>query len=106
MLARANTYPGASGANNMKSSVRIATCCAILAAAMVRGLSADIPQSSYQLPSAAQVIGYLWHPVNWYRHANTEREVAGHPGDLVFLMTIQPMKSQIFKLPFQFGKPV
>src|SRR5260370_3563916 len=30
----------------MKSSVRIAICCAILATAMVRGLSADIPQSS------------------------------------------------------------
>jgi len=66
-------------ANNMKSSVRIATCCAILATAMVRGLSADIPQSSYQLPPAAQVIGYLLQSVNWYRHVYTERQVASDP---------------------------
>src|SRR5712691_3267281 len=104
MLARANTYPGASGANNMKSSVRIATCCAILATAMVRGLSADIPQSSYQLPSAAQVIGYLLQSVNWYRHVYTERQVASDPGDLVFLNDNQAIESQIVKLSFEFAK--
>jgi len=88
----------------MKSSVRIATCCAILATAMVRGLSADIPQSSYQLPSAAQVIGYLLQSVNWYRHVYTERQVASDPGDLVFLNDNQAIESQIVKLSFQFAK--
>jgi hypothetical protein len=91
-------------ANNMKSSVRIATCCAILATAMVRGLSADIPQSSYQLPSAAQVIGYLLQSVNWYRHVYTERQVASDPGDLVFLNDNQAIESQIVKLSFEFAK--
>jgi len=110
MLARANTYPVvqwqalSSRANNMKSSVRIATCCAILATAMVRGLSADIPQSSYQLPSAAQVIGYLLQSVNWYRHVYTERQVASDPGDLVFLNDNQAIESQIVKLSFEFAK--
>jgi len=88
----------------MKSSVRIATCCAILATAMVRGLSADIPQSSYQLPSAAQVIGYLLQSVNWYRHVYTERQVASDPGDLVFLNDNQAIESQIVKLSFEFAK--
>src|SRR5882724_8393129 len=110
MLVRANTYPVvqwqalSSRANNMKSSVRIATCCAILAAAMVRGLSADIPQSSYQLPSAAQVIGYLLQSANWYRHVYTERQVASDPGDLVFLNDNQAIQSQIVKLSFEFAK--
>src|SRR6266581_9588079 len=104
MLARANTYPGSSRANNMKSSVRIATCCAILATAMVRGLSADTSQSSYQLPSAAQVIGYLLQSVNWYRHVYTERQVASDPGDLVFLNDNQAIQSQIVKLSFEFAK--
>src|SRR6266705_6055959 len=104
MLARANTYPGASGANNMKSSVRIATCCAILVTAMVRGLSADIPQSSYQLPSAAQVIGYLLQSVNWYRHVYTEWQVASDPADLVFVNDNQAIESQILKLSFEFAK--
>ncbi len=88
----------------MKSSVRIATCCAILVTAMVRGLSADIPQSSYQLPSAAQVIGYLLQSVNWYRHVYTERQVASDPGDLVFLNDNQAIESQIVKLSFEFAK--
>src|SRR5260370_39886605 len=88
----------------MKSSVRITTCCAILATAMVRGLSADIPQSSYQLPSAAQVIGYLLQSANWYRHVYTERQVASDPGDLVFLNDNQAIESQIVKLSFEFAK--
>ena len=88
----------------MKSSVRIATCCAILATAMVRGLSADIPQGSYQLPAEAQVIGYLLQSVNWYRHVYTERQVASDPGDLVFLNDNQAIESQIFKLSFEFAK--
>src|SRR5216684_4458314 len=88
----------------MKSSVRIATRCAILATAMVRGLSADIPQSSYQLPSAAQVIGYLLQSVNWYRHVYIERQVASDPGDLVFLNDNQAIESQIVKLSFEFAR--
>jgi len=88
----------------MKSSVRIATCCAILATAMVRGLSADIPQGSYQFPAEAQVIGYLLQSVNWYRHVYTERQVASDPGDLVFLNDNQAIESQIFKLSFEFAR--
>jgi Mechanosensitive ion channel len=88
----------------MKSSLRIATCCAILATAMVRGLCADIPQSSYQLPSTAQVIGYLLQSVNWYRHVYTERQVASDPADLVFLNDNQAIESQIVKLSFEFAK--
>ncbi|HWY53475.1 MAG TPA: mechanosensitive ion channel family protein [Terriglobales bacterium] len=88
----------------MKSSVRIATCCAILAAAMVRGLSADTSQSSCQVPSDAQVIGYLWQSVNWYRHVYTERQVASDPRDLVFLNDNQAIEGQIVKLSFEFAK--
>jgi hypothetical protein len=88
----------------MKSSARILTCCAILATAMVCGLSADIPQSSYQLPSAAQVIAYLLQSVNWYRHVYTERQVASDPGDLVFVNDNQAIESQIVKLSFEFAK--
>jgi Mechanosensitive ion channel len=88
----------------MKSSVRIRTCCAILATAMVGGLSADTSPSSYQLPSDAQVIGYLLQSVNWYRHVYTERQVASDPGDLVFLNDNKAMESQIVKLSFEFAK--
>ena len=88
----------------MKPTVRVATCCAILATATLGGLFADIPQSSYQLPSEAQVIGYLWQSVNWYRHAYTERQVASDPGDLVFLNDNQAIESQIVKLSFEFAK--
>jgi len=93
-----------SKANNMKSSVRIATCCAILATVMVRGLSADTAHSSYQAPSDAQVIGYLLQSVNWYRHVYTERQVASDPGDLVFLNDNQAIEGQIVKLSFEFAK--
>src|SRR5260370_20445225 len=88
----------------MKPSVRIATCCAILATAMVSGLSADIPQSSYRLPSDAQVIGYLLQAVKWYRHVYTKRQVASDPGDLLFLNDKQSIESQIVKLSFEFAK--
>jgi hypothetical protein len=88
----------------MKSSMRIATCCAILATAMVRGLSADTSQSPYQVPPDAQVIGYLWQSVNWYRHVYTERQVASDPRDLVFLNDNQAIEGQIVKLSFEFAK--
>ena len=88
----------------MKSSVRIATCCAILATALVRRLSADTSQSSYQVPSDPQVIGYLLQSVNWYRHVYTERQVASDPGDLVFLNDNQAIEGQIVKLSFEFAK--
>jgi Mechanosensitive ion channel, beta-domain len=91
-------------ASNMKSNVRIVTCCAILATATLSGLSADIPQSSYQLPSDAQVIGYLLQSVNWYRHVYAERQVARDPEDLVFLNDNQAIESQIVKLSFEFAK--
>jgi Mechanosensitive ion channel len=82
----------------------IATCFAIFAIAISRGLSADTTQSSYQLPSDAQVIGYLLQSVNWYRHVYTERQVASDPGDLVFLNDNQALESQIVKLSFEFAK--
>ena len=88
----------------MKSSVRMATCCAILATAMASALSADTPQSSYQLPSDAQVVGYLLQSVSWYRHVYTERQVANDPEDLVFLNDNQAIEGQIVRLSFDFAK--
>jgi hypothetical protein len=91
-----------SKANIMKSSVCIATCCAILTTAMV--LSAGTSPNSYQLPSDGQVIGYLLQSVKWYRHVYTERQVASDPGDLVFLNDNKAIESQIVKLSFEFAK--
>src|SRR6266849_885276 len=68
------------------------------------GLSADTPQNSYQLPSDAQVIGYLLQSVNWYHHVYSERQVASDPQDLVFLNDNQAIESQIVKLSFEFAK--
>jgi len=82
----------------------IVNCCAILAIAISGELSADTTQGSYQLPSDAQVIGYLLQSVNWYRHVYAEREVASDPGDLVFLNDNQAIESQIVKLSFEFAK--
>jgi hypothetical protein len=82
----------------------IVTCCAIFAIAISGGLFADTTQGSYQLPSDAQVIGYLLQSVAWYRHLYTEREVARDPGDLVFLNDNQALESQIVKLSFEFAK--
>lgn len=88
----------------MNRYAHIATCCAIFAIAISRGLSADTTQSSYQLPSDAQVIGYLLQSVTWYRRLYTERQVASDPGDLVFLNDNQVLESQIVKLSFEFAK--
>jgi hypothetical protein len=82
------------------SFVRIA----IFAVAISNWLFADTTQSSYQLPSDAQVIGYLLQSVNWYRHVYTERQVASEPGDLVFLNDNQAIESQVIKLSFEFAK--
>jgi Mechanosensitive ion channel len=79
------------------------SCCAIFAIAISGGLSADTTQGSYQLPSNAQVIGYLLQSVNWYRHVYTERQVASDSEDLVFLNDNQGIESQIVKLSFEFA---
>ena len=88
----------------MNRYAHIGACCAIFAIAVSSGLSADTTQSSYQLPSDTQVIGYLLQSVNWYRHVYTEREVASDPGDLVFLNDNQAIEGQIAKLSFEFAK--
>jgi len=88
----------------MKRYGHIVTCCAIFAIAISGRLSADTTQNSYQLPSDAQVIGYLLQSVNWCRHRYTERQVAGDPGDLVFLNDNQALESQIVKLSFEFAR--
>ena len=88
----------------MKRYGHIVTCCAIVAIAISRGLSADTTQDSYQLPSDAQVIGYLLQSVTWSRHLYIERQVASDPGDLVFLNDNQALESQIVKLSFEFAK--
>ena len=90
--------------NKVSQYARIATYCAIFAIAISGGLSADTPQNSYQLPSDAQVIGYLLQSVNWYHHVYSERQVASDPQDLVFLNDNQAIESQIVKLSFEFAK--
>ena len=82
----------------------IATCCAILAATMAGGLSAGTLQSSYQLPSNAQVIEYLLQSVSWYRHVYAERQVANEPADLLFLDNNQAIEGQIVRLSFDFAR--
>jgi len=88
----------------VKFGACIATCCAIFAATIASGLSADAPQSSYQLPSNAQVIGYLLQSVNWYHHGYAERQVASDPADLLFLNNHQAIETQIVKFSFEFAK--
>jgi len=88
----------------VKFGACIATCCAIFTATIASGLSADAPQSSYQLPSNAQVIGYLLQSVNWYRHGYAERQVASDPADLLFLNNNQAIETQIVKFSFEFAK--
>jgi hypothetical protein len=82
----------------------IAACCAILAAPMVGGVSADTLTGSHQPPSNAQVIGYLLQSVNWYRHVYSERQVATEPADLMFLDDNRAIEQQIVKLSFDFAK--
>ena len=88
----------------MKRYGHIVICCAIFAIAISSELSADTTQNSYQLPSDAQVIGYLLQSMTWYRHLYTERQVASDPGDLVFLNDNQALERQIVKLSFEFAK--
>ena len=88
----------------MKSYAHSALCCAIVAIATSGTLCSDTTQHPYQLPSDTQVIGYLLQSVNWYRHVYTERQVAGDPGDLVFLNDNQAIESQILELSFEFAK--
>ncbi len=88
----------------MKRGAQIAACCGILAAAIAGGLSADVPPSTYQLPSNSEVIGYLVQSVNWYRHVYAERQVANEPTDFMFLDDNQAIEQQIVKLSFEFAK--
>lgn len=106
VLASANLMLEApkEGATNVNRYPHIATCCAIFAIAISGWLSADATQNAYQLPSDAQVIGYLLQSVDWYRHVYTERQVASDPGDLVFLNDNQALESQVVKLSFEFAK--
>ena len=89
---------------SLKQGAQVATCCAIVAAAITSGLSADVRPSAYQLPSNSEVIGYLLQSVNWYRHVYTERQVANEPTDLMFLDDNQAIERQIVKLSFEFAK--
>jgi hypothetical protein len=87
-----------------KQGAQAVACCAIVAAAMAGGLSADPLPSAYQFPSNSEVIGYLIQSVNWYRHVYAERQVANEPADLVFLDDNQAIERQIVKLSFEFAK--
>jgi small-conductance mechanosensitive channel len=89
---------------SLKQGGQVAICCAIVAAAINSGLSADTRPSAYQLPSNSEVIGYLLQSVNWYRHVYTERQVANEPTDLMFLDDNQAIERQIVKLSFEFAK--
>jgi hypothetical protein len=89
---------------SLKQGLQVAAGCAMVAAAMAGGLSADTWPSTYQLPSNSEVIGYLLQSVNWYRHVYTERLVATEPADLMFLDDNQPIERQIVKLSFEFAK--
>jgi hypothetical protein len=98
---KADRAEGSFGSRHQRVSF---TCCAIFAIAISGGLSADSTRNSYQLPSDAQVIGYLLESVTWYRHLYIEQQVASDPGDLVFLNDNQGLESQIVKLSFELAK--
>jgi hypothetical protein len=87
-----------------KQCTQVAACCAIVAAAIASGLSADVPSRTYQLPSNSEVIDYLLQSVNWYRHVYADREVAHEPADLMFVADNQAIERQIVKLSFDFAK--
>jgi hypothetical protein len=89
---------------SLKQGAKVAACCAIVAAAMAGGVTADTQPGTYQLPSSSEVIGYLLQSVNWYRHVYTERQVANEPADLVFLDDDQAIERQIVTLSFEFAK--
>ena len=91
----------------MKKAKPIASmtaCCAILAVTIAAGLSADGPQSAFELPANPQVVAYLLESVKWYRHVYTERQVANDPVDLLFLEDNQAIETQIVRLSFEFAK--
>jgi hypothetical protein len=88
----------------VKSYSHIVTSCAIFTIVISGEISADTTQGTYQLPSDAQVIGYLLQSVNWYHHVYAEREVASDAGDLVFLNDNQAIESEIVRLSFEFAK--
>jgi len=89
---------------SLKRGAQVAAGCAIVTAAIAGGLSAETPPTTYQLPSDAEVIGYLLQSVSWYRHGYTERQVANEPADLVFLDDNAAIERQIVKLSFEFAK--
>ena len=89
---------------SLKQGAQVAACCAIVAAAMARGFTADTQPGTYQLPSNSEVIGYLLQSVNWYRHGYGERQVANESADLMFLDGNQGIERQIVKLSFEFTK--
>lgn len=81
------------------------TCCALLAPAMVAGLSADVPQSSaYELPENRQVIAFLLQSIDWYRYTYAERQIANDQADLLFLDDNHPIEAQIVRFSFDFAK--
>jgi hypothetical protein len=88
----------------VKARASIVTCWAIFATAAASGLSAVARQSAYQLPSNAQVVGYLLQSVTWYRHVYAERQVANNQDDLMFLDDNQVIEAQIVRLSFEFAK--
>ena len=89
---------------SLQQGAKVAAGCAIVAAAMAGGVTADTQPGTYQLPSNSEVIGYLLQSVNWYRHVYTERQVANEPADLVFLDDDQAIERQIVTLSFEFAK--
>jgi len=90
--------------SKQKRCAQVAACCAIVAATMAGGLSADTPRSTYQLPPNPEVISYLLQSVSWYRHLYIERQVANEPADLIFLDENQAIQRQIVNLSFEFAK--
>jgi hypothetical protein len=82
----------------------LAVCLAIWLMTKVGWLSADTPQSAFELPPNQEVVAYLLESVNWYRHVNAELEVASDPGDLLFLEDNRAIEGQIARLSFEFAK--
>src|SRR3954469_7441238 len=89
---------------NIKATLCMTTCCAILTLTITSRLSADTSQAQYQLPPNAQVIDYLLASVTWYRHLYAEQQVATDPSDLLFLNNDQVIAGEIVKLSFEFAK--
>jgi small-conductance mechanosensitive channel len=86
----------------MNFSLRRVTAAVVLFATFGCGFA--ISASTLSTPTSQETLAFLNQTIDWYRHLNSEEQLADQPTDVLFVYNDRDIANQVLSLSFDFAR--